>query len=637
MDNEEKNSQSNAFSVDEILDGILDDPKAVQKAKEAHDAITKQGQILTQDADRTSYYVNATRKEEQDGEVLRKEATFTLKVTTEKNLPAAPQKKALTGPAEETKTEDTDTEDQEEEVLEENEDAEVEPAAEEETSAEEEQELEALEEKEQDEKEGGIEDDIDEPEEAEPEEQTQENDQEPGYTPEPALVVGVRFRRAGRIYYFQAGDFQVRAGVPVIVEVSRGREFGTCVNNPMKIDLKKFRVRPRRIVRIADQDDIDRHEVNRQKEHEAYKICQQKIRQHGLNMKLIDAEYTFDNNKILFYFTSEERVDFRDLVRDLAGVFHTRIELRQIGVRDETKILGGYGSCGRPLCCHTYLSDFAPVSIKMAKEQNLSLNPAKISGVCGRLMCCLKNEEETYEELNRQLPHIGDEVQASDGLTGDVENINILRQKVRIIVEVNDEKELHEYDAKDLTILRRRKRGQAKPRFTRNDEHVAKRVDHTAEHAASQAPKDHDFAAADFTAQAAPDAQPSPEKTGKPERDPREKRRRRPQRKNGPDSRSQGGSQQGAPAGSGSQNASGQEKTEKQRPQGRRGGNGGNAGGGTNGGAPDASNPNAKKNGGRSGHGRRGHGRRGQGQGAGAAGGENRRPAESGSSDHSES
>jgi cell fate regulator YaaT (PSP1 superfamily) len=176
-------------------------------------------------------------------------------------------------------------------------------------------------------------------------------------------------------------------------------------------------------------------------------------------MKLINAEYTFDNSKVLFYFTADGRVDFRDLVKDLASVFRTRIELRQIGVRDETKILGGYGICGRPLCCHTWMSDFIPVSIKMAKEQNLSLNPGKISGVCGRLMCCLKNEADTYEELNRNLPRIGDEVQGSDGLSGQVESVNVLRQTVRILVEVDDEKEYHEYHVNDLTILRRRRRG----------------------------------------------------------------------------------------------------------------------------------------------------------------------------------
>lgn len=624
MDNEEKNTNADGFSVDEILNGILDDPKAREKAKQARDELTRQGKLMTDGADETSYYINATKKEEQDGEKLTREATFTLKVTTQKTLPAVPEKKALPATAVPTPAE-------EEEILEENDRAEEETGNEEETTQEEQEELADLEKKEQEEPESVIDDDIDSPEQAEVE-------SAPVQAQEPKLisVVGVRFRRAGRIYYFQTGDLTVRTGVPVIVEAARGREYGVCVNNPMKIDESKFKVRPRKIVRIADEDDIERHETNKQKEREAFKVCQQKIRQHGLDMKLIDAEYTFDNNKILFYFTSEERVDFRDLVKDLASVFHTRIELRQIGVRDETKILGGYGSCGRPLCCHTYLSDFAPVSIKMAKEQNLSLNPAKISGVCGRLMCCLKNEEETYEELNRQLPHIGDEVQATDGLIGDVEKVNILRQKVRIIVEVNDEKELHEYDAKDLTILRRRKRGQAKPKFNRNDDHPVKRVDHTAEHA-QQTAKEHDFASADFTASAAPKAQapaaapeaPAREQDKKPggERRKNDNRRRRSGKKNGPQGQNQNGQLQNA-----GQNQNLQEKPQqgKRRGQNAPAENGGNA--------QNAGNPNSsRKNGGRSGHGRRGHGRRGGAQQSGAPAGENRRPAEGGTSDHSES
>ena len=180
-------------------------------------------------------------------------------------------------------------------------------------------------------------------------------------------------------------------------------------------------------------------------------------------MKLIDAEYTFDNNKVLFYFTADGRIDFRELVKDLASVFRTRIELRQIGVRDETKLRGGIGICGRALCCHTYLSEFAPVSIKMAKEQNLSLNPTKISGVCGRLMCCLKNEEEAYEELNRSLPNVGTRVKTPDGLNGEVQNVSVLKQKVRVIVTLdNDEKEVREYMAAELKFRKERKRDHGK-------------------------------------------------------------------------------------------------------------------------------------------------------------------------------
>ena len=215
-------------------------------------------------------------------------------------------------------------------------------------------------------------------------------------------------------------------------------------------------------VRKATEQDTATYQKNLSLEKEAAVICQEKIRKHNLDMKLIDAEYTFDNSKILFYFTADGRVDFRELVRDLASVFRTRIELRQIGVRDETKIIGGYGICGRKLCCQAYLSDFVPVSIKMAKEQNLSLNPTKISGACGRLMCCLKYEEETYEELNKNLPRQGDEVRGSDGLVGEVESVNVLRQTVRILVEVDNEKEYHEYGVDDITIVRRRRRGQAR-------------------------------------------------------------------------------------------------------------------------------------------------------------------------------
>ena len=272
-------------------------------------------------------------------------------------------------------------------------------------------------------------------------------------------VIGVRFRTAGKVYFFDPGQWEVRHGCHVIVETARGIEYGTVVGLPMDVKASKVTQPLKEVIRVATFEDNETERRNRAKEKEAYRICQEKILAHGLEMKLINAEYTFDNSKVLFYFTADGRVDFRDLVKDLASVFRTRIELRQIGVRDETKILGGYGICGRPLCCHTWMSDFIPVSIKMAKEQNLSLNPGKISGVCGRLMCCLKNEADTYEELNRNLPKVGDEVQGNDGLSGQVESVNVLRQTVRILVEVDDEKEYHEYHVSDLTILRRRRRG----------------------------------------------------------------------------------------------------------------------------------------------------------------------------------
>ena len=290
-------------------------------------------------------------------------------------------------------------------------------------------------------------------------------------------VIGVRFKNAGKVFYFNPRDLVVRHGTHVIVETVRGIEYGTVAGFPMNIKASKLTQPLKDVIRIATPEDDETERSNRAKEKEAYRICQEKIRQHGLEMKLINAEYTFDNSKVLFYFTADGRVDFRDLVKDLASVFRTRIELRQIGVRDETKILGGYGICGRPLCCHTWMSDFIPVSIKMAKEQNLSLNPGKISGVCGRLMCCLKNEAETYEELNRSLPKVGDEVQGKDGLSGLVESVNVLRQTVRILVDVDDEKEYHEYHVDDLTVLRRRRRGGGRARKDNIDSKEAQELE----------------------------------------------------------------------------------------------------------------------------------------------------------------
>lgn len=271
-------------------------------------------------------------------------------------------------------------------------------------------------------------------------------------------VIGVRFRNVGKIYYFSPKDLEIKAGDHVIVETARGVEYGNVVLPPREVEDEKVVQPLKEVIRIATQQDDKREETNRKKEKEAHQICLKKIREHNLEMKLIDVEYTFDNNKVLFYFTADGRIDFRELVKDLAAIFKTRIELRQIGVRDETKILGGIGICGRALCCHTYLSEFAPVSIKMAKEQNLSLNPTKISGVCGRLMCCLKNEEETYEELNRKLPVVGDRVNTSDGLKGEVQSVNVLRQLVKVIVDVDDEKEIREYPVEELKFKPRQKK-----------------------------------------------------------------------------------------------------------------------------------------------------------------------------------
>ena len=271
-------------------------------------------------------------------------------------------------------------------------------------------------------------------------------------------VVGVRFRTAGKIYYFDPQDYEITLGSHVIVETARGVEFGTVMIAPKELEPEQVVQPLKPVIRVATPDDEKTEAKNRQKEKEAFKICLGKIQKHKMEMKLVDAEYTFDNNKLLFYFTADGRIDFRELVKDLASVFRTRIELRQIGVRDETKILGGIGICGRPLCCNTFLAEFAPVSIKMAKEQKLSLNPSKISGVCGRLMCCLKNEEETYEYLNSRLPHVGDYVTTDDKLKGEVHSVNVLRQTVKVLVEVDDEKEIREYKVEQLRFKPRRKK-----------------------------------------------------------------------------------------------------------------------------------------------------------------------------------
>ncbi len=272
-------------------------------------------------------------------------------------------------------------------------------------------------------------------------------------------VIGVRFRNAGKVYYFSPGKMNIPKGKHVIVETARGVEYGYVVVGTKEVERSKVVQPLKPVVRLATAEDDAKEAANRQKEKEAFRICLEKIRKHKLDMKLIQAEYTFDNNKVLFYFTSDGRIDFRELVKDLAAVFKTRIELRQIGVRDETKIIGGIGICGRSLCCHTHLSEFIPVSIKMAKEQNLSLNPTKISGVCGRLMCCLKHEQETYEELNSHLPNVGDHVTTGDGLKGEVQSVNVLRQKVKVIVTLEgDEKEIREYKVDELKFRPRRRK-----------------------------------------------------------------------------------------------------------------------------------------------------------------------------------
>ena len=283
-------------------------------------------------------------------------------------------------------------------------------------------------------------------------------------------VISVRFRTGGKIYFFDPLEFEIKKGQHVIVETARGMEYGIVVSDIREVEEDRVVQPLKPVIRVATPADDKQNAENLEKKKEAYDICLEKIRKHELEMKLVDAEYTFDNNKVLFYFTADGRIDFRELVKDLAAVFKTRIELRQIGVRDEIKIMGGIGVCGRVLCCHSYLSEFVPVSIKMAKEQNLSLNPTKISGVCGRLMCCLKNEEETYEELNRKLPNVGDTVSTDDGLKGEVHSVNVLRQRIKVLIEEGDEKELKEYHVDQLTF---KKKYVSKDKSDLSDEELA--------------------------------------------------------------------------------------------------------------------------------------------------------------------
>lgn len=267
-------------------------------------------------------------------------------------------------------------------------------------------------------------------------------------------VVGVRFKRVGKVYYFDAGELYLKKEDNVIVETTRGVEYGTVVMEKRAVSDEEVVQPLRKILRLATQNDRDRIAENKKNEREAFAMCQEKIRKHNLEMKLVDVEYTFDHNKILFYFTADGRVDFRDLVRDLAGIFKTRIELRQIGVRDEAKMLGGLGICGRALCCNTYLGDFQPVSIKMAKEQSMSLNPTKISGTCGRLMCCLKNEQEAYESLLRSTPGVGSTVKTADG-RGVVARTDLLKGRVAVTLDADGEKQIKEYAVADVEIVKK--------------------------------------------------------------------------------------------------------------------------------------------------------------------------------------
>lgn len=265
-------------------------------------------------------------------------------------------------------------------------------------------------------------------------------------------VVGVRFKKAGKIYYFNPNEIEIKKDDNVIVETARGIEFGECVIGPKEIDESEIVAPLKSVLRVADVDDIARHEDNKSREKHAFEVCFDKITEHKLNMKLIDVEYTFDNNKVIFYFTADGRVDFRELVKDLATIFKTRIELRQIGVRDEAKMIGGLGPCGRSLCCSTFLGDFASVSIKMAKEQNLSLNPTKISGICGRLMCCLNYEQNTYEDIRKRLPKIGSVVETELG-RGEVISNSVVKEKVKVKLFRGEEDFVEEFKIENVKLI----------------------------------------------------------------------------------------------------------------------------------------------------------------------------------------
>lgn len=267
-------------------------------------------------------------------------------------------------------------------------------------------------------------------------------------------VTGIRFKPMGKVYYFDPGDLELKVGTHVIVETSRGVEYGNVAIDRKTVEESRIVPPLKRVLRIATAKDEEIVAQNKISEKEALEICREKAEKRGLAMKLVDVEYTFDHNKILFYFTADGRIDFRELVRDLAAVFKTRIELRQIGVRDEAKMVGGLGVCGRVLCCNSYMTEFQPVSIKMVKEQNLSLNPTKISGTCGRLMCCLKNEQAAYEALSKNAPSVGSVVETPDG-KGEVCAVSLLKGIVSVTVDAGNEKEIKDYNLKQIKIIKR--------------------------------------------------------------------------------------------------------------------------------------------------------------------------------------
>ncbi|MBQ9871458.1 MAG: stage 0 sporulation protein [Eubacterium sp.] len=364
-------------------------------------------------------------------------------------------------------------------------------------------------------------------------------------------VIGVRFRKNGRIYYFDPRDNEVQLGTKVIVETSRGIEYGWVVLDRREVDEEMIQGGLKPIQRLATEQDEQRFITNQEKSRRAYEICIQKIREHDLKMKLVSAEYAFDNNKIMFYFTADGRVDFRELVKDLASIFRTRIELRQIGVRDESKMCGGIGICGRELCCHSYLADFIPVSIKMAKEQSLSLNPTKISGVCGRLMCCLKHEQDTYEYLNSKLPNVGDRVTAFDGVSGEVASLNVLRQKVKIYVtDEEGNKELVEYKVEELVSGPRGRRFEADE--AQLDEELSELVDFVDAEAGEEKP------------------QPRRRKNGGAEEDHKEGKQGKKRAGRGDQGERAGRGDQGERAGRGDQGERGERKNRERRDGGKK-------------------------------------------------------------------
>lgn len=286
-------------------------------------------------------------------------------------------------------------------------------------------------------------------------------------------IIGVRFKKVGKVYHFDPNGIDIQKGDTVIVETSRGIEIGEVVVGIHEIDEQNIKKPLRSVIRVANDEDLKVLEQNRKKEAEAFELCCEKIKKHGLDMKLVEVEYTFDNSKILFYFTADGRIDFRELVKELANIYRTRIELRQIGARDESKTLGSIGICGRPLCCSQFLGEFEPVSIKMAKEQGLSLNPTKISGSCGRLMCCLKYEQDTYEELLKVTPRAGSLVDTPDG-RGTVEYVSLLKGQLKVKIEDDKEKTYRDFDVKDVKVLKKPK---SEPRLEKNDEEMLKKLE----------------------------------------------------------------------------------------------------------------------------------------------------------------